>query len=260
MTSGRPATVTAISRIRQATVLTRSSVRQQTPATLETLLADRAHIVRHIILRDGALSEASTGPQVAREDARARVVLRGLGPRTKRSYATLMIRSVSTDSYRGADRCLGAAVGRAAWVKTGRTSGEGRSVQDPTALFTMGALPAVDRAVLVQVLDGFVDAGHGRRLAREHLLNALDSGPLVSFDVDQLVDYGSQRPEMTFTNDHWDGYTELELAVHRVRGVSACPGPGSGGFGCRWMSHRDNMIDRPTTARARRYSTAVSLA
>jgi PAC2 family len=90
-------------------------------------------------------------------------------------------------------------------------------VQDPTALFTMGALPDLDRPVLVQALDGFVDAGSGRRLAREHLLHALDFDPLVSFDVDQLVDYRSQRPELSFTTDHWDGYTAPELAVHRIR-------------------------------------------
>jgi predicted ATP-grasp superfamily ATP-dependent carboligase len=81
----------------------------------------------------------------------------------------------------------------------------------------MGARPDLDRPVLVQALDGFIDAGSGRRLAREHLLNALDSEPLVSFDVDQLLDYRSQRPEMTFTTDHWDGYAAPELAVHHVR-------------------------------------------
>ena len=90
-------------------------------------------------------------------------------------------------------------------------------MQDPTALYTMGARPDLDRPVLVQALDGFIDAGSGRRLAREHLLNALDSEPLVSFDVDQLLDYRSQRPEMTFTTDHWDGYAAPELAVHVVR-------------------------------------------
>ena len=90
-------------------------------------------------------------------------------------------------------------------------------MQDPTALFTTSALPDIGRPILVQALDGFIDAGGGRRLAREHLLNALDSEPVVSFDVDQLVNYRSQRPEMTFSTDHWDGYAAPELAVHRVR-------------------------------------------
>ena len=93
-------------------------------------------------------------------------------------------------------------------------------MQDPTSLFTIGDRPALERPVLVQALDGFVDAGSGRRLAREHLLNALDSEPLVAFDVDQLLDYRARRPEMTFTTDHWDGYAAPELAVHLVRDLN----------------------------------------
>jgi len=80
-----------------------------------------------------------------------------------------------------------------------------------------------ERPVLVEALDGFLDAGSGRRLAREHLLNALDSEPLVTFDVDQLFDYRSRRPEMTFTRDHWDGYAAPELAVHLVRDLDDVP-------------------------------------
>ena len=93
-------------------------------------------------------------------------------------------------------------------------------MQDPTTLFTTSARPDLVRPVLVQALDGFVDAGSGRRLAGEHLLNALDSEPLVTFDVDQLIDYRSRRPEMTFTRDHWDGYAAPELAVHAVRDLN----------------------------------------
>jgi predicted ATP-grasp superfamily ATP-dependent carboligase len=96
-------------------------------------------------------------------------------------------------------------------------------VQDPATLFTMGERPDLDRPVLVQALDGFVDAGSGARLAREHLLNALDSEPLVTFDVDQLIDYRSRRPEMTFTTDHWDGYAAPQLALHVVRDLDDVP-------------------------------------
>ncbi len=96
-------------------------------------------------------------------------------------------------------------------------------MQDPATLFTTSAQPDLIRPVLVEALDGFVDAGSGRRLAREHLLNALDSEPLVTFDVDQLFDYRSRRPEMTFTRDHWDGYAAPELAVHVVRDLNNMP-------------------------------------
>ncbi len=96
-------------------------------------------------------------------------------------------------------------------------------MQDPSVLFTMNARPELTRPVLVHALDGFVDAGSGRRLAREHLLNALDSELLVTFDVDQLIDYRSRRPEMTFTTDHWDGYAAPELSVHLVRDLNDRP-------------------------------------
>ena len=96
-------------------------------------------------------------------------------------------------------------------------------MQDPATLFTTSAQQDLIRPVLVEALDGFVDAGSGRRLAREHLLNALDTEPLVTFDVDQLFDYRSRRPEMTFTRDHWDGYAAPELAVHVVRDLNNMP-------------------------------------
>ncbi len=102
-------------------------------------------------------------------------------------------------------------------------------MQDPTGLFTTRVQPSevaelgLARPVLVEVLDGFVDAGNGRRLAREHLLNALDSELLVSFDVDQLLDYRARRPEMTFTSDHWAGYAEPQLEIRLVRDLDDVP-------------------------------------
>jgi predicted ATP-grasp superfamily ATP-dependent carboligase len=114
----------------------------------------------------------------------------------------------------------GAALGR---VKDWKELSEGKSVQDPASLFTMNAQPDLERPVLVEALDGFLDAGSGRRLAREHLLNALDSEPVATFDVDQLYDYRGRRPEMTFTRDHWDGYAAPELAVHLVRDLNDVP-------------------------------------
>ncbi|MCW2494132.1 PAC2 family protein [Jatrophihabitans sp.] len=99
-------------------------------------------------------------------------------------------------------------------------------MQDPTGLFTTLLQPAdlgLERPVLVEALDGFVDAGNGRRLAREHLLNALDSQLVVSFDVDQLCDYRARRPELTFTTDHWSGYAPPELSIHLVHDLDGVP-------------------------------------
>jgi len=102
-------------------------------------------------------------------------------------------------------------------------------VEDPTGLFTTSLQPAeaaelgLARPVLVEALDGFVDAGGGRRLAREHLLNALDSQLLVTFDVDQLIDYRAQRPQMTFTTDHWADYAAPHISIHLVRDLNDVP-------------------------------------
>jgi hypothetical protein len=99
-------------------------------------------------------------------------------------------------------------------------------VQDPLGLFTTHRQPAelgLVQPVLVEALDGFVDAGSGRRLAREHLLNALDSELVVTFDVDQLLDYRARRPEMTFTTDHWADYSAPQLAIHLVRDLDDVP-------------------------------------
>jgi predicted ATP-grasp superfamily ATP-dependent carboligase len=102
-------------------------------------------------------------------------------------------------------------------------------VQDPTGLFTKRLQPTeaaeagLVRPVLVEALDGFVDAGSGLRLAREHLLNALDSELLVSFDADQLFDYRARRPQMTFTTDHWADYAAPQIEIHLVHDLNQVP-------------------------------------
>jgi predicted ATP-grasp superfamily ATP-dependent carboligase len=89
---------------------------------------------------------------------------------------------------------------------------------DPAGLFEMAAtLPDLGRPVLVHAMDGFVDAGNGTRLAREHLLATLPSEVIATFDVDQLFDYRARRPEMLFVSDHWESYTAPKLELHAVR-------------------------------------------
>jgi hypothetical protein len=99
-------------------------------------------------------------------------------------------------------------------------------VLDPRDLFEvldLGAdVPAPDRPVLVQALDGFVDAGAAKRLAREHLLRR-GSRVVARFDVDQLHDYRARRPLMVFAEDHWESYADPELAVHLVEDDAGTP-------------------------------------
>jgi predicted ATP-grasp superfamily ATP-dependent carboligase len=71
--------------------------------------------------------------------------------------------------------------------------------------------------VLVHALSGFVDAGQAGHLAVAHLLATLEHRVLVTFDVDQLLDYRSRRPEMIFDEDHWAGYAQPELLLYEVR-------------------------------------------
>src|SRR5205809_561003 len=86
---------------------------------------------------------------------------------------------------------------------------------DPSELFELDPdRPELDAPVLVQALDGFIDAGAGKRLAREHLLATYESQVVARFDVDQLLDYRARRPAMLFVEDHWESYADPELAIH----------------------------------------------
>ena len=87
--------------------------------------------------------------------------------------------------------------------------------RDPRNLYDLEPdLPELGEPVLVQALDGFVDAGSARRLAREALLTAHGSRVLATFDVDALLDYRARRPLMTFDEDHWADYADPQLALH----------------------------------------------
>jgi hypothetical protein len=96
-------------------------------------------------------------------------------------------------------------------------------VLDPQGLIEYAEdIPALDGPVLIQALDGFVDAGAVRRLVREQLLASADI-VLARFDVDQLLDYRSRRPPMVFERDHWSGYAEPQLAVHLLHDDTGTP-------------------------------------
>ncbi|MFI2104712.1 proteasome assembly chaperone family protein [Isoptericola sp. NPDC019693] len=70
--------------------------------------------------------------------------------------------------------------------------------------------------VLLHALDGFVDAGSAGEVAVEHVTEELTTTRLVTFDVDQLLDYRSKRVGMTFDADRWSSYDEPYLAIDHV--------------------------------------------
>nr|WP_228532152.1 PAC2 family protein [Micromonospora sp. ANENR4] len=84
-------------------------------------------------------------------------------------------------------------------------------------------MPELGQPVLIQALTGFVDAGNATRLAREQLLTSLDAQVIARFDVDQVFDYRSRRPVMTFVEDHWESYDAPALELHLLRDDDETP-------------------------------------
>ncbi|GAC1440833.1 MAG: PAC2 family protein [Mycobacteriales bacterium] len=95
---------------------------------------------------------------------------------------------------------------------------------DPAELFELDPdRPELGAPVLVQALDGFIDAGGAKRLTREHLLASYGSQVVATFDVDQLLDYRARRPAMLFVEDHWESYEDPSLAVHLLHDAVGAP-------------------------------------
>lgn len=77
--------------------------------------------------------------------------------------------------------------------------------------------------VLIHALEGFSDAGHAVRLAAEHLKDSLDTELVASFAIDDLLDYRSRRPLMTFKIDHFTEYDDPHLNLYALRDSLGTP-------------------------------------
>jgi len=77
--------------------------------------------------------------------------------------------------------------------------------------------------VMIHALEGFSDAGHAIRLAAQYLKNNLDTELVASFAIDELLDYRSRRPLMTFKTDHFTQYEEPELRLYALRDSVGTP-------------------------------------
>lgn len=77
--------------------------------------------------------------------------------------------------------------------------------------------------VLIHALEGFSDAGRAIRLAAQHLKNTLDTELVASFAIDELLDYRSRRPMMTFKTDHFTHYDEPELNLYAMHDSVGTP-------------------------------------
>ena len=77
--------------------------------------------------------------------------------------------------------------------------------------------------VLIHALEGFSDAGHAVRLAAQHLSSSLESELVASFAIDDLLDYRSRRPMMTFKTDHFTSYEDPQLNLYALRDSVGTP-------------------------------------
>jgi hypothetical protein len=77
--------------------------------------------------------------------------------------------------------------------------------------------------VLIHALEGFSDAGHAIRLAAAHLQSALDTELVASFAIDDLLDYRSRRPLMTFKTDHFTDYDDPRLNLYALHDSLGTP-------------------------------------
>lgn len=94
---------------------------------------------------------------------------------------------------------------------------------DPEELYDLVEdVPQLDQPVLLSGLDGFVDAGGIGELIRG-LIDVLEQVTIARFDVDQLLDYRSRRPAMTYVEDHWAAYDAPELSLRAVRDAAGTP-------------------------------------
>jgi hypothetical protein len=77
--------------------------------------------------------------------------------------------------------------------------------------------------VLIHAFEGFSDAGHAIRLAAEHLKSSLEGDLVASFAIDDLLDYRSRRPVMTFKTDHFTHYEDPQLNLYALRDIAGTP-------------------------------------
>lgn len=91
---------------------------------------------------------------------------------------------------------------------------------DPQGLYVLNEelLAAEDLrgANLIMAFTGFSDAGHVVTQIAGELTDQLAHDPVAMFDIDQLIDYRSRRPRITFTEDHLTGYKAPSLVLYRM--------------------------------------------
>ncbi|WP_394941019.1 proteasome assembly chaperone family protein [Psychromicrobium sp. YIM B11713] len=69
---------------------------------------------------------------------------------------------------------------------------------------------------LLMGFSGFADAGQVVSQISDELLGQLEAEPVAFFDIDQLIDYRSRRPQISFVEDHLTDYQQPRLALFKL--------------------------------------------
>jgi hypothetical protein len=88
------------------------------------------------------------------------------------------------------------------------------------SLYELHEHPDLDSPVLLQALDGWIDAGLGAATAIGSILGSTDTTTIATFDADVLLDHRARRPTMHLVDGVNTGLTwpaiELRVASDRV--------------------------------------------
>lgn len=92
--------------------------------------------------------------------------------------------------------------------------------QDPESLYVLNeeliAAEDLSGSNLLMSFTGFSDAGHVVSQISAELIEELEGEPLAIFDIDQLIDYRSRRPRITFSEDRLSNYKAPSLVLYRM--------------------------------------------
>lgn len=76
---------------------------------------------------------------------------------------------------------------------------------------------------MLMAFTGFSDAGQVVSQISHELMDQLVGDPVAVFDVDQLIDYRSRRPRITFTEDKLSNYRPPQLVLYRMLDALGTP-------------------------------------
>ena len=99
-----------------------------------------------------------------------------------------------------------------------------------TELAQVRSLPALERPILVVVMEGWIDAGVGSATAAAHLIASMPNEVVATFDADELVDYRARRPTLRIVNGvdtelRWPEIRLLAATNRTGRSVLVLTGP-----------------------------------